>query len=70
MRAWELDFLKILPSWVFFSLSPPNIAHVNMISIHSDPWVLPPIDRIESWGDVMSLNLAELNYIEIVSASA
>jgi len=53
-----------------FSLPPPNIAPVHMISIHFDPWVLPPIDRIESWGNVMLLSLAELNYVKIVSVLA
>jgi len=27
-----------------FSLPPPNIAPINMISIRSDPWVIPPVD--------------------------
>ena len=53
-----------------FTLPPPNVAPINMISICSDPWVLPPIDQVESWGDEMPLSPAELNYIEIVSTSA
>ena len=52
-----------------FSLPPPNVAPINMIFVHSDPWVLPPTDQTESWGDEMPLSPAELNYIEIVSAS-
>jgi len=53
-----------------FSLPPPNIAPINMISVRSDPCVLPPTDQVESWGDEMLLSPAELNYVEIVSASA
>jgi len=53
-----------------FSLPPPNLASVNMISVHSDPWVLLPTGQIESWGEMMPLSPAELNYIEIVAASA
>ena len=52
-----------------FSLPPPNVAPINMISVRSNPWILPPTDQIESWGDEMSLSPAELNYVEIVSAS-
>lgn len=39
-----------------FSLSPPNITPINMISVHFDPWILPPTDQVESWGDVMPLS--------------
>ena len=53
-----------------FSLPTPNAAPINMISVHSDPWVLPPADQIESSGDEMPLIPSELNYDEIVSASA
>lgn len=53
-----------------FSLPLSNIAPINMIFVRFDPWVLPPVDQIESWGDEMPLSLAKLNYIEIVSASA
>ena len=31
-----------------FSLPPPNIAPINMIFVHSDPWVLPLPDQINS----------------------
>ena len=41
-----------------------------MISVHSDLWVLPPIDQVETWGDVMPLSPTELKYVEIVSALA
>ena len=53
-----------------FSLPPPNFASISMISVHSDPWILPSIDQIEPWGEEMPLSPAELNYIEIVAASA
>ena len=53
-----------------FSLPPPIVTPINMISIRSDPWVLPPTDQVESWGNEMSLSPTELNYVEIVSASA
>jgi len=53
-----------------FSLPPPNITPINMISVRSDPWVLPPVDQIESWGDEMPLSPAELNYVEILFLSA
>jgi hypothetical protein len=53
-----------------FPLPPPNLASVNMITAHTDPWVLPPVHHEDSWGEMMPLSPAELNYIEIVAASA
>ena len=53
-----------------FPLPPPNLAPVNMISVRFDPWVLPPLNQEDSWGEMMPLSPAELNYIEIVAASA
>ena len=53
-----------------FSLPPPNISPIRMISVRSDPWILPPTNQIESWGDVMPLSPTELNYVEIIYASA
>lgn len=53
-----------------FPLPPTNLASVNMISVRSDPWVLPPPNQEDSWGEMMPLSPAELNYIEIVAASA
>jgi len=53
-----------------FLFPPPNITPINMISIRSDPWVVPPIDQVDLWGDVMSLSPTELSYVEIVYASA
>jgi len=34
-------------------------------SVHSDPWVLPPIYHIESWGYEIPLSPTKLNYVEI-----
>lgn len=53
-----------------FSLPPPNLAFINMISVRFDHWFLPPIDQIKWWGDEMPLSLAELNYVEIVFVSS
>ena len=53
-----------------FPLPPPNVASINMITVRSDPWILPPTDQVESWGDEMPLSPAELNYVEIIAASA
>jgi len=52
-----------------FSLPPPNFTFVNMISINTDPWVIPPINQVDSWGDIMPLSPTDLNYVEIISAS-
>lgn len=53
-----------------FPLPPPNVASVTMIFVNPDPSVIPPLDQVDSWSDVMLLSPVELNYIEIVSASA
>jgi hypothetical protein len=47
-----------------FAPNIPKITPVNMISsIGSyDPWVIPFPSEIESFGDIMSLSLAELSY--------
>ena len=52
-----------------FPLPPPHAASVNMISVKSDPWVIPAPDLVDSWGEVMPLSPAEVNYVEIVSAA-
>lgn len=52
-----------------FSLPHSNVTSINMISFNIDPWVIPPVNQVDSWDEVMSLNLAELNYVEIVSDS-
>ena len=53
-----------------FPLPPPNVASVNMVTTCSDPWIIPPTDQVDSWGDQMPLSPAELNYVEIIAASA
>jgi len=53
-----------------FSLPLPNLAPINMISMRSNPWVLPPANQIESWGDMMPLSPTKLNYVEIIAALA
>ena len=52
-----------------FPLPPPHLASVNMISVKSYPWVIPP-HQVDAWGDVIPLSPAKINYVEIVSASA
>ena len=51
-----------------FSLPPPHVASVNMISVKSDPWVITASDLVDTWGEVMPFSPAEVNYMEIVSA--
>ena len=53
-----------------FPLPPSNLAPINMIYVRSDPWVLPLTNQEDSWGDMMPLSPAELNYVKIVAASA
>lgn len=53
-----------------FPLPPPHVASVNMISVKSNPWVIPPVNQVDSWGYVMPLSPSEINYVEIVSSSA
>jgi len=48
-------------------LPPPHVAFVNMILVKSDPWVIPSLDLVDTWGEVMPLNPTEVNYMEIVS---
>jgi len=53
-----------------FPLPPLDVALVNTISVKSNPWVIPPPDQVDSWGDVMPLRPTKINYVDIVSASA
>jgi len=53
-----------------FSLPPPNVTSINTITVRPDLWILPPTDQVESWGDEIPLSPAELNYVEVVAASA
>jgi len=41
-----------------------------MISIKSDPWVIPSPDLVDTWGEVMPLSPVEINYVEIFLASS
>ena len=52
-----------------FPLPPPHVTFVNMISVQSNPWVIPSPDLVDAWGEVMLLSTAEINYMEIISAS-
>lgn len=52
-----------------FPLQPPHVASVNMVSVKYDPWVILAPDLVDAWGEVMLLSPAEVNYVEIVSAS-
>ena len=52
-----------------FPLPPPHVSFVNMISVKSDPWVIPALDLVDTWGEVMLLSPAEVNHMEIVSTS-
>lgn len=52
-----------------FLLTPPHVASFNMISVKSDPWVIPSPDLVDTWGKVMLLSPTEINYVEIISAS-
>jgi len=62
-----VGLFKYLALMGVFSHPPPNITSVNMISINLDPWVVPPVDQVDSWGEPLSP--VELNYVEIISAS-
>lgn len=53
-----------------FSLPPPNVAFVNMISTSYDPWVIPHPDQVDSFSDVIPLNPTEQAYQAIFFASA
>ncbi len=52
-----------------FSLTPPHVASVNMVSIKSDPCVIPSPACVDTWGKVMPLSTDEINYVEIFLAS-
>jgi len=53
-----------------FSLPSSHVAFVNTISVKFDPWVTPSPDLVDTWGEVMPLSPAEINYVEIVLASS
>lgn len=52
-----------------FSLPPPNITLINMISLPTDPWIIPTPDQIDSFGDSMLLSPLEHAYKGIVFSS-
>lgn len=52
-----------------FPLPPLHVASVIMISVKYDPWVIPPSDQVDAWGDSMPLSPTEINYVAIVLAS-
>ena len=41
-----------------------------MVSVKSDPWVIPSPDLVDTWGEVMPLSPTEANYVKIVLASS
>lgn len=52
-----------------FSLPPLHVMSINIISIFTDPWIVPSPDQVDSFGDVMPLSPLEQAYQEIVSTS-
>jgi len=52
-----------------FPLPPHHVAYVYMILVKSDPWVILAPDLVDAWGKVMPPSPADVNYMEIVSAS-
>lgn len=53
-----------------FSLPPPHVTSVNIISTSYDSWIIPSLDQVDSFGDVMLLSPAEKAYQAGVLASA
>lgn len=53
-----------------FLLPPPHVASIKIISVKSYPWVIPSLDLVDTWGEVMPLSPAKINYVEIVLASS
>jgi len=52
-----------------FLLPPPHVASIDIVLVKSDPWVIPSPNLVDTWGEFILLSLAEINYVEIVSAS-
>ena len=46
-----------------------NVASFNMISSSHDPWIVPNLDQLKSFGDVMPLSPTEKMYQSILMAS-
>lgn len=38
-----------------FALPPPHVSSVNMVSVKSNPCVIPSLDLVDTWGEVMHL---------------
>lgn len=53
-----------------FSLPPPHVASINMISTSYDPWIVPSLDQVDYFDDVMFLNPIEQAYQATIFASA
>jgi len=53
-----------------FPLPLPHVASIHVVLVKSDHSVIPSPDLIDTWGEVMPLNSAKVNYVEIVSASS
>jgi len=49
-----------------FSLPPPHLILINTISTSKDPSIIPTLDQIDSFGDVMLLSPLEQAYQEVV----
>ena len=54
--------LKYLSLMGIFSLLPPNVSSVNIISSGQDPWIIPTPDQIDTFGKVMMLSPIEHMY--------
>eukprot|EP00253_Pinus_taeda_P021097 PITA_21097 len=64
-----IDLFKDSALMVTFTLPPPHVHSVNMISDSTDPWIIPSEDKIDSFGVAMPLSPLEINYQDIVLAS-
>jgi len=53
-----------------FPLPPPHVAFVNMVSVKFDPCVIPSLDIVDTWGEVMMLSPTEVNYVEMFLPSS
>ena len=45
-----------------FTLPPPNVTSINMISVSTVPWIIPTLDQIDSFGDSIPLSPLEQDY--------
>ena len=70
MKVWGHEFFKYPALMGIFSLPLPNTAQVNMISISPDPWIIHSPDQVDFFGDIMLLSPIEIDYCEVILASA